>query len=302
MVLDGGLATELEKRGFDLEDPLWSAKVLLEAPGAIAEVHLDYLMAGADCITSSTYQATFQGLADRGLDRDEAAALLRLSVELALDARHRFEMGRSTGSGGAGSPPRPLVAAGIGPYGAFLADGSEYRGDYGLDVEALADFHRDRWHLLADCGADFLLCETVPSVVEADALTMLAGETPNTKYALSFSCSDGRTISDNTRVDDIEPQVFDHANLIGIGINCTSPRFVPSLLERFGARSDLPVIVYPNSGESWDSPNHRWTGTTHPGDFGTAAAEWRRSGASIIGGCCRTGPNHIASIAERVRQ
>lgn len=187
LLLDGGLASELERAGHDLNDPLWSARVLLEDPGAIEAVHQAFLEAGADCITTATYQATLQGLSARGLSATEAERVLVDAVELAVRVRDRFCAGRdprravndrlAAGHDPARAPrPHPLVAASIGPYGAFLADGSEYRGDYGIGRAALVDFHRRRWELLAHSGADVLLCETIPTLVEARALADLARE------------------------------------------------------------------------------------------------------------------------------
>jgi homocysteine S-methyltransferase len=302
LILDGGLATELEKRGFDLNDPLWSTKILLENPDAIRQLHLDYLYAGADCIITATYQATFAGIMARGLTESQAADLMKLATQLALEARDLFWQDKANHKSHLAPRSRPLVAASIGPYGAYLADGSEYRGDYNLDTAGLIDFHRKRWHLLANSGADFLLCETIPSLAEAQAYLALAQETPNIKIALAFSCLDGFSLSDKTKVADIDPSLFDYENLISVGINCTSPRFIPSLIKQFQAQTELPIIIYPNSGEAWDAANHCWTGTTHPEEFGTAVREWRRIGAGIIGGCCRTGPAHIQAISERLRK
>ena len=302
LILDGGLATELEKRGYDLNDPLWSAKILLEEPEAIQQLHLGYLYAGADCIITSTYQASFQGLLARGLTHEASADLLKFSVQLALEARNEFWKQESGKRSHLAPRQRPLVAASVGPYGAYLADGSEYRGDYNLDRAGLVDFHRERWHLLAGSGADFLLCETIPSHSEALAYLALAQETPQTKIAMAFTCPDGKSISDGTLIDKLSNKLFDYPNLIGIGINCSSPQFVPDVIRRFEEKCDLPIIAYPNSGENWDSANHCWTGTTHPEEFGTAVREWRRMGAAIIGGCCRTGPDHIQAIRERLKK
>lgn len=302
LILDGGLATELEKRGYDLNDPLWSAKILLEQPAAIRQLHLDYLHAGADCIITSTYQASFQGLLARGLTQDESADLLNLSIQLAVEARDEFWEQESSKRSHLAPRQRPLVAASVGPYGAYLADGSEYRGDYDLDRAGLIDFHRERWRLLASSDSDFLLCETIPSHAEALAYLALAGETPTTKIAMAFTCPDGVSISDGTRISELSDQLFDYPNLIGIGINCSSPQFVPEVIKQLEAVSNLPIIAYPNSGENWDAANHCWTGTTHPEEFGTAVREWRRMGAAIIGGCCRTGPDHIRAICERLKK
>ena len=171
IVLDGGLATELEARGEDLDDELWSAKVLMDKPGVIRQVHLDYLRAGADCVVSASYQATFEGFARQGLTGLETDSLLRRSVSLALEARRRYWAENQDPS-----RLRPLVAASVGPYGAFLADGSEYTGGYALNRRELREFHRRRLEVLAESGADLLACETIPSIEEARALCDLLEE------------------------------------------------------------------------------------------------------------------------------
>lgn len=298
LILDGGLATELEARGFDLNDPLWSGKILLEDPDAIKQLHYDYLVSGADCIITATYQTTFQGLMSRGLSHDEAAELMRLAVRLAIEARDSFWEVEANRKGRS----RPLVAASVGPYGAFLADGSEYTGDYGLTTAELVDFHRDRWKLLANTDADFLMCETVPSLNEALAYRQLAQDEPKLRAALSFTFSDQFSISDGTKLMDFPLHLFDYANFISVGINCSNPKHLPTVIEQLQTLSELPIIAYPNSGEEWNSADHCWTGTTHPEEFGTAVREWRRMGAALIGGCCRTGPKHIRAISERLRK
>src|SRR5579884_482415 len=186
MILDGAMATELERRGCDLRDPLWSAKVLIEAPEMIKVVHAAYFAAGADCAITASYQATFQGFARRGLSEAEAADLMRLSVRLAVEARDEFWADPANRAG----RPRPLVAASIGPYGAYLADGSEYRGDYGLSEEELCAFHRPRLAMLASSGADLLACETIPCLEEALALAELLSELPEAGAWISLSCRD----------------------------------------------------------------------------------------------------------------
>jgi len=172
ILLDGGLATELEARGFDLDDDLWSARLLLEKPEAIRRVHLDYLQAGADCVVTSSYQATIEGFEKKGIGKRKAVDVLRRSVQLAQSARDEFWGNPANRSGRV----RPLVAASVGPYGAYLADGSEYTGDYDLDEDGLVKFHRERWDVLATSGADLLACETIPSLPEALALGRLLRE------------------------------------------------------------------------------------------------------------------------------
>ncbi len=219
LIVDGGLASELERAGFDLADPLWSAKTLLESPEAIAAVHRSYLEAGADCIISASYQATLQRFASRGLSAAESEAAIRQSVRLAVDVRDLFWADGVH----RGDRLRPLVAASVGPYGAYLADGSEFTGDYDLDEEGLVAFHRRRWEVLCSTDADLLACETIPSLVEARALARLLGDTPDRFAWFSFSCRDGEHISDGTPIVECVQELNDFPRIAAIGVNCTAP-------------------------------------------------------------------------------
>ena len=293
LILDGGLATELEARGFVLDDHLWSARLLLERPQAISQLHRDYLEAGADCIISASYQATVEGFGRRGLGEGQAEALLLRSVELAVEARDAFW---NLGENRRGRL-RPLVAASVGPYGAFLADGSEYTGEYGLDREALTDFHRRRLELLASSAADLLACETLPSRLEARALSRLLAS-PGMPAWLSFSCRDDRRLADGSDLAGIVAEIEGNDRIIAVGVNCTAPRHIPGLIARLRQVTDKPIVVYPNSGEGYD-PGKGWLepATT---DLAAAAPEWRAAGARLIGGCCRTGPRFIRRLRQRL--
>ncbi|MFN8493256.1 MAG: homocysteine S-methyltransferase [Caldilineaceae bacterium] len=307
IILDGALATELERRGADLNDPLWSAKLLLEAPDLIRQVHYDYFVAGANVATTASYQATFAGFARRSLDETQAANLMRLSVQLALDARTQYM--QMVGNEPRPLPPAPcllplapLVAASIGPYGAFLADGSEYRGDYGLAVEQLMDFHRPRMQVLANSGADLLACETIPCLAEGEALVRLLAEFPQTVAWLSFSCCDDAHVCHGERFADCVALANQSVQIVAVGLNCTPPRFAEALLRAGVAATTKPLVVYPNSGERWDAANHCWLPGAGVTDFAEPARLWHNAGARLIGGCCRTTPADIRTIAQALVQ
>jgi homocysteine S-methyltransferase len=258
VVLDGALATELERRGCDLNDPLWSARVLLESPHLIREVHADYFAAGADCATTASYQATFEGFAQRGLDSHRAAELMRLSVQLACDARDTFWAELTNRVGRA----RPFVAASVGPYGAFLADGSEYRGNYGLTETELMDFHRPRMAVLASSGADLLACETIPCLLEARALLrLLEEEFPDTSAWFSFSARDSTHTNHGEPITECAALLGTHPQVAAIGVNCTAPEFVSELVQHAHAATSKPILAYPNSGETYDATHKLWNGT-----------------------------------------
>jgi len=288
VMLDGALATELERHGADLNHDLWSAKMLIEAPEMIRQICHDYLVAGADIITTATYQASFEGYEKAGISRARASKLMQLSVDLPVLAREAFwsacknQLGRL----------KPLVAASIGPYGACLADGSEYHGNYGLDKNALIKFHRPRMAELAHSDADLLAFETIPSKLEAEALIELLAEFPHNKAWLSFSCKDEQHVCHGESFADCAAVAESSNQIIAVGINCTPPQYLVPLLK---SAQDInkPLIVYPNSGEQWIAAEHRWSGAA--GEV-QAATSWYDAGARVIGGCCRTTPDDIARM------
>jgi homocysteine S-methyltransferase len=250
VILDGAMATELERRGYDLDDPLWSARLLIEAPDAIRDVHSDYFAAGADVAITATYQATFEGFAARGIAHDEAVDVMRLAVRLAIEARDAFWADPAH----RGHRSRSLVAASIGPYGAFLADGSEYRGNYGLSVDELMTFHRPRMAVLAASGADLLACETIPCRGEGEALAALLREFPGTPAWISFSCRDGVHVNEGQRLNDCISAIAGSEAVVAVGINCTDPRHVDSLLAAARRATDKPIVVYPTRASATTRP------------------------------------------------
>lgn len=290
LILDGGLATQLEAQGCDLNNPLWSASLLLDRPDEIVTASRAFLDAGAGCITTASYQASREGFAARGLTGRQADALMQLSVALAVRARDEFLVANP------GVAFEPLVAASIGPYGAMLHDGSEYRGDYAATGEKLRSFHRSRLRLFDAGSSDVLACETIPSLLEAQVLADLLAEC-STPAWVSFSCRDGGHISDGTPVEEAAAVFGRHPTVLAVGLNCTAPQFAIELIQRIRhAVSDKVVIVYPNSGETWNAERGTWSGTAVPLDFGQAAREWVAAGGKIVGGCCRTGPAHVKAL------
>ena len=284
LVTDGGLATELEARGNDLSDPLWSARLLLDAPGQITDAHLAFFRAGAVIATSASYQASFEGFARRGLDRGAAAGLMRRSVDLARAARDQV----------AGDGRARWVAASAGPYGAALADGSEYRGRYGRSVRELAAWHRPRLEVLAEAGPDVLALETVPDVDEAEALmTAVAGL--GIPAWLSYSVAAGHTRAGQSLAEAFAVAA-DVPEVVAVGVNCCAPADVPGAIAAAREVTGKPVIVYPNSGEEWDARRRAWTGRS--GYSAAQPRQWIAAGASIVGGCCRVRPADIAAIAR----
>jgi homocysteine S-methyltransferase len=278
-ILDGGLATVLEQRGCDLDHPLWSARILADDPDPIADVHRDYARAGADIITTATYQASVPGLTRAHHSAAAARGILAGAGALARAA--------------VGGPP-PLVAGSIGSYGATLADGSEYRGDYALSDAQLAGFHRERLGLVAT-GVDLLACETIPSLAEGRVLAGLIEQLGGPPGWISFSVADDAHSSHGEPIEDCVRALEGFGRLVAVGVNCFDPAWGEALVRRIAAVTSRPIVIYPNSGQRWQSGD--WTGEATPlQEFTAYAARWVDAGARIVGGCCRTDPSWIAAL------
>ncbi|WP_116041045.1 homocysteine S-methyltransferase [Amycolatopsis palatopharyngis] len=287
LVLDGGLATELEARGNDLSGTLWSARLLRDAPEEVVAAHAAFFTAGADIAITASYQASFSGFAAAGIGHDETVSLLRRSVEVARQARDQLP--------GDGRPR--WIAASVGPYGAALADGSEYRGRYGLGAAELADFHRARLEVLADSGADLLALETVPDQDEAVAL-LSALDGLGVPVWLSYTVEGGRTRAGQP-LEEAFAVAAEHEDVVAVGVNCCAPAEVLPAAEVARRVTGKPVIAYPNSGETWDAAGRRWTGHS---EFDVDLRDWIAAGVQIAGGCCRVGPAQISAIAARLSE
>jgi homocysteine S-methyltransferase len=291
-VLDGGMATELERQGFDLSGPLWSAHVLESSPEAIAAVHRGYLEAGADCLLTASYQVSAEGLRALGQSPQEAtlsaAMALRTAVALAEKVRNEYQ---------AISPRTIWIAASLGPYGAMLHNGAEYHGNYACSFEELVEFHRRRIAVLAETNADFLALESIPSLEEARAIVAALHRYPDVAAYLSFTCRDGMHVSHGETLRACAELLEQQPQVVGIGINCTTPKLIGSLIDELAQVTSKPIIVYPNSGEEWDAVHRCWRGDGQAQPFGDLAQSWRSAGAQWIGGCCRTGPEHVRAVA-----
>ena len=281
IIIDGGMSTQLESMGHDISGTLWTARALLESPDAIVEAHRAFADAGADVLITASYQVSRQGFAEAGLTAQQADEALVRSVELARQASSTAQ-----------------VAASVGPYGAILHDGSEYRGNYGLTREQLAEFHRERIGILAAAGPDFLAIETIPDVLEVQALAD-ALEGNGIPAWITFSAKDAAHTCAGQPIEEAVSAAEAIPGITRVGINCTDPVFVPELIDRIRATTRLPVIVYPNAGGTWDSATGLWNGVTVD-DIARNAIEWVEHGATWVGGCCGTDAKAIAAIRSAV--
>jgi homocysteine S-methyltransferase len=291
LLIDGGLSNELERQGCDLNQKLWSAKLLESNPEAIVLAHLAYLEAGAQCIITSSYQATLPGFMAFGYNQSSASALILKSVELAEEARRRFMLSHPIQA-------NPLIAASIGPYGAYLANGSEYRGDYGVSDQELTDFHEPRIELLDSSTSDILACETIPSFQEASVLSTILKK--KTKAAwISFSCKDGKHVSDGTPIEKCTALFAHHPTVFAIGVNCTSPEYISELIRSMKAKSgEKKIVVYPNTGAVYHAETKTWSRLSESASCEAMVKEWMDLGADMIGGCCGVGPEQIKAMGK----
>lgn len=294
IITDGGLATQLESMGFDISGALWSAKLLDQHPRAIVDAHRAYLDVGADCIISASYQASRNGFASIGKTDSQADKLIASAAKLALNARAEFLDENPA------TEHKPLVAASIGPFGATMQDGSEYTGAYNVDAQELRKFHTERLSIIDECGTDLLAVETIPNETEARLLSELLENTTTPSW-VSFCCRDDTSLSDGTPLASTVQMFAGHPRVLAVGINCTPPEYVASLIQiAKDAAPDKAIVVYPNSGETYHAIDNSWSGTACDFDHDFNVVAWQSAGAKIIGGCCRTGPNDIAAIRERL--
>lgn len=280
--IDGGLATELERRGHDLGDALWSARILVDQPSEIRAVHDAYLDAGARVVVTASYQVSREGFVAAGRTAAEADAALRTAVDVARGA----VTGRDA-----------LVAASVGPYGAILHDGSEYRGRYGVSRDRLIDFHSERLEVIASTQPDLLAIETIPDLDEVSALVEVLADFADIPAWITMSCSDGAHTSAGQAVEDLMPITEQAPSIRAVGVNCTAPEHVTSLLGRLSAAGAPALVAYPNSGRAW-SPTAGWSGEgTDVGE--DLVSRWREvPRVALIGGCCGVGPDSVAAIAR----
>jgi homocysteine S-methyltransferase len=293
LILDGGLATELERRGHTLTDGLWSARVLIDAPDAIEAIHHDFFAAGAACVTSASYQASYRGFAERGISRAEATHLLERSVGLAVTARARYIAERPTNA----PPARDLlVAASVGPYGATLHDGSEYRGDYRLSERELTEFHGERLAVLANAGPDLFACETIPQLREAVAIERALRDVPFMNAWVTFSSLDGVHTPAGEALSVCGSVLADSDQIVAIGVNCLAPELVSSCLRALRRSTDKPLVVYPNVAGTWDPQARRWRAPQRFEAVLDRLPEWLELGVRAVGGCCGTTPEDIQRL------
>ncbi len=293
-ILDGGLASELEYLGADINGPLWSAHILEDSPEKIIAVHRAYITAGAEIIETASYQVSRIGYAECGLPSQSADTALLRSISLARAAAAEF-------------PNRKvLIAASLGPYGAMLHNGAEYHGNYACTFDDLVAFHRVRIEVLASAqgqdSPDLLAFETLPSLAEAEAIGQALAPHPEISAWFTFTCPDQQHVAHGELLHECAAAVARFPQTVAIGVNCTHPSLIVALIPELRSASDSPVIVYPNSGEGWDATARSWAGKADPAAFGAMAAQWFDAGAQIVGGCCRTRPAHIRQVAEAAGQ
>lgn len=298
IILDGALGTELERLGYDVSGKLWSAQYLLDQPQIIQDVHESYVRAGSDIITTSSYQASIPAFIEAGLTPEKAYDLLKETVFLARKAIENVWQALSPEE--KNQRPYPLVAGSIGPYAAYLADGSEYTGDYQLSEEEFRDFHRPRIQALLEAGSDLLAIETIPNGAEAAAiLRLLAEEFPQNEAYLSFVAQSENAISDGTKIEELGNLAQESPQVLAVGFNCTAPHLIALLLDALGQVCNKPLLTYPNSGETYNGLTKTWhDDPEQERSLLENSKLWQNQGVRLFGGCCRTRPKDIAQLAK----
>ena len=301
IILDGALGTELESLGYDVSGKLWSAQYLLDQPQIIQNVHESYVRAGSDIITTSSYQASVPAFVETGLTPEKSYDLLKETVFLARKAIKNTWQALSPEE--QKQRPCPLVAGSVGPYAAYLADGSEYTGNYQLSEEEYRDFHRPRIQALLEAGSDLLAIETIPNGAEAAAiLRLLAEEFPQAETYLSFVAQAENAISDGTKIEELGNLAQESPQVLAVGFNCTAPHLIAPLLDALGQVCNKPFLTYPNSGETYNGLTKTWhDDPEQERSLLENSKLWQNQGVRLFGGCCRTRPEDIAQLARGLK-
>ena len=285
-MIDGGLSTQLEARGAVIEGSLWTGRVLIEHPEVVEAAHRDFVEAGAEIIITSSYQVAVEGFLEVGLTEAQAKQALRESVRVA----RRAVAGTSV-----------KVAASVGPYGAILHDGSEYRGDYRVDEAFLKDFHRRRLEVILTERPDLLAIETIPTLSEVRALAAVIRDWPEIPFWVSMSCRSETELVSGESIADAVQVLAGLPGLLAIGANCVAPENVEGIAHTIRSVADIPVIAYPNRGGEWDADRGAWEGHT-PHSLAEWWPTWHAAGVQYVGGCCGLGAPAIAELAQVVHR
>lgn len=288
LILDGSMSYELEKQGVDTANKLWTATALADSLQAVYNTHLEYFKAGAQLTITDTYQANVQAFTAAGYSAEEAREFIADGVKIAQKARDDYE--KQTGV-------HNFVAGTVGPYGAYLADGNEYRGAYDLTEKEYLDFHLPRLKVLLANKPDCIAIETQPKLTEVvallDYLTANAADVP---VYVSFTLHDNQTISDGTSLREAATKVSSYRQVFAVGINCVKPQMVTPAIDEIKLYTDKTIVAYPNLGASYNPVTKQWEKFDQDFNFTELAGQWYQHGAHLIGGCCTTGPQQIKEI------
>jgi S-methylmethionine-dependent homocysteine/selenocysteine methylase len=281
-VIDGGLSTALELLGADISGPLWTAQTVIDDPALLERAHRSFAEAGADIIATASYQCGTKQFESIGLSAKEARDALASTTTIA----RRAVEGTSV-----------AVAASVGPFGASLANGSEYNGRYGVEWLVVEDYHREKLAILVESGADLIAIETIPLADEALLIAEILEELGAPPAWFSFGFADETQTYGLDAIDKAVLGIAGYADLVAIGMNCTHPRYVDSLLVSMSELvSGIPLIVYPNHGREWDAVARCWIGDSMSISAAETVKRWVDLGARFIGGCCGVDPRGIADL------
>lgn len=321
LVLDGALGTQLESiipNDSEIQpknDPLWSTKVLMTQPKLIERIHYQYLQSGSDIIMTSTYQASCAGLIKYANSyTDEVAHVWERSVDMANNAIRRHKLENNT------KPIRnrdPIICGSVGPYGAFLANGAEYTGEYGMISNEELEKHHFKLlqFLILHPDVKLIAIETIPNFREFKVLVnlltkLLSLHGPNQKFYLSINVRNESEMCDGTPVEKVmnylnfkmKTMGILQRNIFAIGYNCVDYHLVTSLIDNLTMFNEfhIPMIVYPNLGYVYSTKHEEYIAYQDTNELELMILDWLKRGVKIIGGCCGSGPQEIEKISEVV--
>ena len=294
VILDGANGTELQRLGARMDDGVWCARALADAPDLVREVHRRYIDAGADVITTNSYSATREAMQRYGL-AEHFEAWNRCSVRLAREARDRSSRADSV-----------VVAGSVSTYGLFDA----------LDLETMSDHFRAQGEILVDEGVDLLILETLASPVRTIKAAVGATRGLGVPVWVSVSCLRDREVGavmlgveESVEASHVTqtygPLAESVREIMAVGGSAVlmmhSVRDVTEdAVKVMRAAWPGAVGAYPNAGY-WSRPNWNFVDQVSAQEYLADARRWIDAGATIVGGCCGVGVEHIRTLAEGLR-
>ena len=285
-LLDGSMSFPMEQLGYNLKNKLWTGKALINNPDLIKDIHKGYIDAGADFISTSTYQISFDRLKNMGYQSEEIKKIFQKSVDIVKDAIEESKLKKEI-----------KIVGSFGPYASYDPEASEYIGEYdSTDIE-IKKFHLNNIRIIEETDLDIILYETIPCLREIKILSEALSHSTKEIW-ISITCNEEMEFRDGSSFKDACEIISKIEKITTMGINCFSPLLVKKAIDLLKKYSNKKILIYPNSGEIYNPKERFWTGNN---EFNNSMIKnWLSLYPDIIGGCCRIGYDDIKKMRVEI--